>query len=95
LGLSSSFMTIAEGLTAAIYMPTPGDIFATSEYVGNLAGDSSLTGYINNASTGNMLAACEVFQGRFRLAQAGNFCRARYLGNTTANSAVLGLFQIQ
>lgn len=95
LELASSYTTIAEGMNAALYLPSPGDIIATSEYVGNLTGDSSLTGYINNASTGNFNAACEVYQGRFRLAQAGNFCSARYLGNTTASGAVLGVFQIQ
>lgn len=95
LELASSYMTIASGMNAAIYLPSPGDIIATSEYVGNLGGGDHGTGWIDNTLVGNMNAACEVFQGRFRLAQAGNFVAARYLGNTTANNAVLSVFQLQ
>lgn len=94
LDLASSYMTIAEGMNAAIYLPAPGDIIATTEYVGYLAGDGAATGKIDNTLTTNLGKPCEVYQGRFRLSQNGNVTRARYLGNTTANSAVVGIFQI-
>jgi hypothetical protein len=93
LQLASSYMTIAQGLNVAVYLPTPGDIIATTEYVGFLGGGDHGTGWIDITSTGNLGAACEVFTGRFRLAQAGNPCRARYLGNTSANGSVLAMFQ--
>lgn len=93
LELASSYMTIPVGTAAAIYTPTPGDIVATDQFVGNLAGDTGATGIINPATAGNLGAACEVFQGRFRLIQTGNPVRARFLGNTTGNGVAVALFQ--
>ena len=93
LDLASSYMTIAEGANLAIYSPVPGDIIATDQYVGAGGGSDHGTGWIDITSTGNLALGCEVYQGRFRLAQAGNYIYARYMGNTTANNVVLAMFQ--
>src|SRR5579872_2697706 len=94
LELASSYLTIPEGLQLAVLIPAPGDIIATSEYVGFLGGTDHGTGWIDVTSTGNYNAACEVYQGRYRLAQGGNPVRARYLGNTQSNGVQIGLFQV-
>lgn len=93
LRLASSYMTIPTGLNAAVYLPSPGDMIATSEYVGFLGGGDHGTGWIDTTSNGNLGTPCEVFSGRFRKAQAGNPVRARYMGNTTANGTNIGIFQ--
>lgn len=93
LGLSTAYMDIPVGLNCPVFVPEPGDIFATSEYVGNYASDSSLTGYIDITQTANYAAACEVYQGRLRLKQTGNPVRYEFLGKTTASGATVALFR--
>jgi len=94
LRLASQYLQIPQGLNCAVYQPAPGDVFATSEYVGNVAGDSSLTGYIDITNTANFGAACEVFQGRIRLVQGSNPVRYQFLGKTTGgNSATVAMFR--
>lgn len=92
LQLASSIMTIPVGFALAVFQPTPGDIVATDQFVGNLAGDSAATGKIDTTSTANYGKGCSVFQGRFRLKQSGEETRARYLGNTTTNGVATSLF---
>jgi len=94
LRLGNTYMTIPQGANCAVYLPTPGDLIATTEFVGYLAGDSAATGKIDTTNTANLGKAVEAYQGRFRLCQAGNFACGRYLGNTTANGAAVGIFQI-
>lgn len=93
LRLASSYLKIQQGLNLAVYIPTPGDVFATSEFVGNLAGDNALTGYINLADTTKLFAACECFNGRLRLVQGSNPVRAQYLGTTTQNGNLVAMFR--
>lgn len=93
LELASSYMTIPEGFACAVFKPAPGDIVATDQYVGNLAGDSAATGKIDTTVTGNLGAPCGIYQGRFRLVQTTDAVRARYLGNTTANGASVAMFE--
>jgi hypothetical protein len=93
LALASSYMTVAVGNACAVFVPSGGDIIATTEFVGYLSGDSAATGYINPAANGSLGAPCGIFQGRFRLVQTTDQVRARFLGNTNLNGAVVGLFQ--
>jgi len=93
LRLATSYLKIPQGMNLAVYLPAPGDVFATSEFVGNLVGDNSLTGYINVNSSASQFGACEVFQGRLRLVQGANPVRAQFLGQTTANGATLAMFR--
>lgn len=93
LRLATAYLQIPQGLNLAVYVPAPGDIFATTEYVGNLPGDSSLTGYINVASGSNLGAACEVFQGRIRLVQSSNPVRYQFLGQTSTGGATVAMFR--
>lgn len=93
LELASSYMTIPTGYAVAVFKPSAGDIVATDQFVGNLTGDAGATGLINTATNGNLGAPCGVYQGRFRLVQTTDAVRARFLGNTTANGAAVGLFE--
>jgi hypothetical protein len=93
LRLATAYLQIPQGLNLAVYLPAPGDIFATTEYVGNLPGDSSQTGYIDVTNTSNMCAACEVFQGRIRLVQSGNPVRYEFVGKTTTGGATVAMFR--
>lgn len=93
LELASSYMTIPVGYAVAVFKPQPGDIIATDQYIGALTSDNGATGLIDTTATANFGAACGVFQGRFRLKQASDVVRARYIGNSTANSSTVALFE--
>jgi hypothetical protein len=93
LELASSYMTVPVGAAVAVFEPAPGDIIATTEYVGYLAGDSSATGFLDTTNAANMAKPVAAFGGRFRLVQGGDAVIARYVGNTTVNGALVGLFQ--
>lgn len=93
LELASSYMTVPVGAALAVFVPAGGDIIATDQFVGNLAGDNALPGYLNLTNTANFLAPCGIYQGRFRLVQTSDAVRARYVGTTTVNGALVGLFQ--
>lgn len=95
LELASSYMTIPVGYAVAVFKPQPGDIIATDQYVGALSTDTGATGLLDTTSTANFGAACGIFQGRFRLKQGSDVTRARYLGNTTANSVTVALFEFR
>lgn len=94
LRLATSYLQIPQGLNLAVYIPTPGDVFATTEFVGNLVGDSSLTGYINVNLTTNLGLSCEIFNGRLRIAQGSSPYRAQFLGQTTSNGNTLAMFRV-
>lgn len=93
LRLATAYLQIPQGLNLAVFVPCPGDIFATTEFVGNLPGDSSLTGYIDVTNASNLFAACEVYQGRIRLVQSGNPVRYQFLGKTTTGGATVAMFR--
>jgi hypothetical protein len=95
LRLATSYLKIPMGLNVAVYIPTPGDIFATTEFVGNLAGDSALTGYINVNLPTALGITCEIFNGRLRAYQASTSpARAQFLGQTTSNGSTLAMFRV-
>lgn len=94
LGLTAHYMTVPTGLNVPVYKTVKGDVIGTSEFVGNLAGDSALSGYLDTTNVANELADCGIYQGRFRLAQAGDEKRARYFGNTTQGGVAVALFEI-
>lgn len=93
LQLASSYMTIPVGYAVAVFKPQPGDIIATDQYVGALSADTGATGLIDTTNTANYGQACGVFQGRFRLKSGSDVVRARYIGNTTADSGEAALFE--
>jgi hypothetical protein len=93
LYLASSLLTVPVGASVGVLIPAPGDIIASTEFVGYLPGDSGATGQIDPTSSSNPYAPVGVFQGRFRLAQSGDAIRGRYLGNTNLNGSTVGLFQ--
>jgi hypothetical protein len=93
LELASSYMTVPAGAAVAVLKPCGGDIIATTEYVGYLPTDTGATGLIDITNTANYCAPCGIYQGRFRLVQTTDAVRARYLGNTTVNGALVGLFE--
>lgn len=88
LRLATAYLSIPWGANCAVYVPTPGDIFATSEFVGNLEGDGGATGKIDLTDTSKFGDPCEVYQGRLRLQQTGNPARYQYLGHTTSGGSV-------
>lgn len=91
LRLATSYLKIPQGLNMAVFTPSPGDVFATSEFVGNLSTDTGATGLIDLTNTANVGAALEVFQGRLRLVQAGNPVRFQLLGKTTTGGATVAM----
>lgn len=93
LELSTSYMTLPEGVGIPIYIPCPGDIIATDQFVGATTADSAVTGYLNPATQGNLGAPVGVYQGKMRLAQSGDAVRGRYLGQTTISGVLAGMFQ--
>lgn len=94
LELASSYMTVPVGAACAVLVPSPGDIVATTEFVGyNLQTDTNLTGFIDITSTANMGIPVGINNGRFRKVQSTDAVRARYIGNTTVNGSLVGLFQ--
>lgn len=93
LRLATAYMQIPEGLNLAVYTPVTGDIFATTEFVGNLSGDSAATGKIDVTNAANFGAGCEVYQGRLRLVQSTNPVRYQFIGQTTSNGATLAMFR--
>ena len=93
LNMSTSYMNIPQGSPLAVYKPTPGDIIATDQFIGAVAGDSSLTGYLDVTNTANLLTPMGIYQGRFRKAQSGDAIRARFMGVTTTNGYATGMFE--
>jgi hypothetical protein len=94
LRLATAYLQIPQGLNMAVYTPTPGDVFATSEYVGNLAADNGATGWIDITDTTKFGKECEVFQGRLRIRQSTNPVRYQYLGKTsTGVGATIAMFR--
>jgi hypothetical protein len=93
LVLANNYMTVARGAAVAVLVPAPGDIIATTEFVGYLGGGDHGTGFIDVTASNTPGAVCGVFNGRFRLVQAADAVRARYIGNTTLNGYLVGLFQ--
>ena len=97
LGVATNFFALPTGLNVPVYQPLAGDIIATTEYVGNLAGDVGATGLIDPTQVGNYGAACGIISGRFRLKQAGDKQRAILLGMTTlaSNGPTLAIFKYE
>lgn len=95
LGLTQNYMMVPEGLNAPIYKLLKGDVVGTTEFVGNLAGDSSLPGYLDTTNTANFNASCGIFNGRFRIQQGSEKFRARFVGTSTQGGALVALFEIQ
>lgn len=94
LELASSYMTIPVGAACAVLKVAPGDIVATTEFVGYLPTDSSVTGNLSITTAANLGCAMGVAAGRYRIAQSGDAVRARYVGNTQVNGTVVGLFEV-
>lgn len=96
LGIGTNFMTLPFGLNVPVYQPVPGDIIATSEFVGNdPIGDVGTTGFIDITTTGNYGADVGIFAGKFRLKQVGDAVRAQFLHKTTANGVTLAVFKFR
>lgn len=93
LGMAQSYMTIPVGMPVAVFKPSAGDIIATDQYVGALAGDTGATGLLDITLTANYGKPLAVFQGRFRIAQAGDVTRARFIGTTTVGTATAALVE--
>lgn len=93
LGMAESFMTIPVGYSVAIFKPAGGDVIATDQYVGSLTGDTGAPGFLDITAQANYLKPLGIFQGRFRIAQAGDVVRARYLGNTSVGGALLPMVE--
>ena len=94
LELASSYMTIPVGAAAAVLKHAPGDVIATTEFVGYLPGDSSKTGFLDITATANFNKAVGINNGRYYLSQSTDAVRARYVGNTQVNGTVVGLFEV-
>ena len=94
LELASSYMTVPVGAACSVMVTSPGDIIATTEFVGYLPADSGATGALDITDATNKYAELGVFQGRFRKAQGGDAVRARYLGNTTVNGTLVPFVQM-
>lgn len=93
LGLASSYMTIPVGAAVATLVATAGDIVASTEFVGYKAGDAGAAGFLDITDVTKYGKTVGAFNGRFRLVQAGDAVVGRYLGNTTVNGALVGMFQ--
>jgi hypothetical protein len=93
LGMAESYMTIPVGYAVAIFKPSGGDVIASDQFVGNLAGDTGAPGFLDVTNPVNYGKAVGVFQGRFRLVQAGDVVRARYVGNTTVGGVNAPMFE--
>lgn len=78
-------LTVPAGSAVGVLKLIPGDLIATTEYVGFLPGDSGATGALDITDNTKCGAPLGIFQGRFRLAQSGDAIRARFLFNTDLN----------
>lgn len=93
LGSAANLYTVPVGSSPAVFCPATHDKVSSDQYVGALPGDTGAVGIIDTTNVANLGIGVGVFQGRFRIAQAGDAVIARYVGNSSVNGNATAIFE--